>query len=123
MQIKSELAKFVGEGYVSDSLDERMKYSRDFSLLPPGIPEAVVWPASAEEVSKVVRWCNEQEIPIVPVSSMVHFYGCTIPKEGGIIVDLSRMNKILEIDTENRFVRYEPGVTWSQLVEELKKKG
>lgn len=123
MQIKSELAKFVGEDYVSDSLDERMKYSRDFSLLPPGIPEAVVWPASAEEVSKVVRWCNEQEIPIVPVSSKVHFYGCTIPKEGGIIVDLSRMNKILEIDTENRFVRYEPGVTWSQLVEELKKKG
>jgi len=123
MRIKSELEKFVGKEHVSDNLNDRTKYSRDFSLLPPGMPEAVVWPASSEEVSKVVKWCNENQIPVVPVSSKVHFYGCTIPKEGGIVVDLSRMNKILEIDTDNRFVRFEPGVTWSQLTTELKKKG
>ncbi|HBE44092.1 MAG TPA: hypothetical protein DDW17_01230 [Deltaproteobacteria bacterium] len=123
MRIKSELEKFVGKDYVSDSLNDRKKYSRDFSLLPPGMPEAVAWPASSEEVSKVVKWCNENQIPVVPVSSKIHFYGCTIPKEGGIVVNLSRMNKILEIDMDNRFVRFEPGVTWSQLVAELKKKG
>jgi hypothetical protein len=123
MVIKSELAKIVGKDYVKDSIEEREKYSCDLSLLPPGMPDAVVWPGSAEEVGKIVTWANEKNIPVVPVSSKVHFYGCSIPKQGGIIVDLSRMNKILEIDTENRLVRFEAGVTWKQLVAALEKKG
>ena len=46
MQIKNELAKIVGKDYVKDSMGEREKYSRDLSLLPPGMPDAVVWPGS-----------------------------------------------------------------------------
>jgi FAD/FMN-containing dehydrogenase len=123
MQIKNELAKIVGKDYVSESIKDREKYSRDFSLLPPGLPDAVVWPGSSEEVGKVVTWANEKNIPVVPVSSKVHFHGGSIPKQGGLVVDLSRMNKILEIDTENRLVRFEAGVTWEQLTAELAKKG
>jgi hypothetical protein len=123
MQIKNELAKIVGKDHVKDSMGEREKYSRDLSLLPPGMPDAVVWPGSAEEVGKIVTWANEKNIPVVPVSSKVHFYGGAIPKQGGIVVDLSRMDKILEIDTENRLVRFEAGVTWKQLVAALEKKG
>lgn len=123
MRIKNELAKIVGKDCVSDSMEDRAKYSRDGSLLPPGMPEAVVWPGSSEEVGKIVTWCNEKNIPIVPVSSKVHFHGCTIPKQGGIVVDLTRMNKILEIDTDNRLVRFEAGVTWDQLTKALEKKG
>ena len=59
----------------------------------------------------------------MPCSSKVHFYGATIPKEGGVVLDLSRMNKILEIDADNRRVRFEAGVTWDKLTKELKKKG
>lgn len=123
MQIKSELAKIVGKDYVKDSVAEREKYSRDLSLLPPGMPEAVVWPGSAEEVGKIVTWANEKNVPVVPVSSGVHFYGGAIPKQGGVVVDLSRMDKILEIDTDNRLVRFEAGVTWDKLTKELAKKG
>jgi hypothetical protein len=123
MRTKNELAKIVGKDYVSDSREDCTKYSQDQSLLPPGMPEAVVWPGSSEEVGKVVAWCNENNMPVVPVSSKVHFHGCTIPKQGGIIVDLARMNKILEIDTDNRLVRFEAGVTWEQLVGELAEKG
>jgi FAD/FMN-containing dehydrogenase len=123
MQIKSELAKIVGKEYVSDTMKEREKYSWDYSLLPPGIPDAVVWPGSSEEVAKVVTWANEKNVPVVPVSSKIHFHGCSIPKQGGLVVDLSRMNKILEIDTENRLARFEAGVTWEQLTTELAKKG
>lgn len=43
MRIKNELAKFVDKEYVSDSMEDRVKYSRDFSLLSPGVPDAVVW--------------------------------------------------------------------------------
>jgi FAD/FMN-containing dehydrogenase len=123
MQIKSELAKIVGKEYVSDTMKDRELYSRDQSLLPPGMPDAIVWPASSEEVGKVVAWCNKNNVPVVPVSSRVHFHGCSIPKQGGLVVDLSRMNKILEIDLDNRLVRFEAGVTWEQLAVALKKKG
>jgi len=123
MQIKNELAKIVGKDYVSESMKDREKYSRDYSLLPAGIPDAVVWPGSSEEVGKVVTWANEKNIPVVPVSSKIHFHGSSIPKQGGLVVDLSRMNKILEIDVDNRLARFEAGVTWEQLCTELAKKG
>ncbi|OPY79294.1 MAG: putative FAD-linked oxidoreductase [Syntrophorhabdus sp. PtaU1.Bin058] len=123
MGIKSDLAKIVGKDYVSDKKEDLAGYSRDYSLLAPSMPDAVVWPGSSQEVGKVVAWCNEKNIPVVPVSSKVHFYGCTIPKQGGIVVDLKRMNKILEIDLDNRLARVEAGVTWEQFVAELEKKG
>jgi hypothetical protein len=123
MGIKNDLAKIVGKDYVSDKKEDLAGYSRDYSLLSPGVPDAVVWPGSAQEVGKVVTWCNEKNIPVVPVSSKVHFYGCTIPKQGGIVVDLKRMNKIQEIDLDNRLARVEAGVTWEEFVTELEKKG
>lgn len=121
--MKSELAKIVGKDYASDSSKDRERYARDHSLLPPGMADVVVRPKSAKETGKVVAWCNERNVPVVPVSSKVHFNGCSIPKQGGVVVDLTRMNKILEIDPDNRLVRFEPGVTWEQLTKALAKKG
>ena len=123
MSIKSDLTKIVGKEHVSDKKEDCEKYSYDLSLLPPGMPDAIVWPGKTEEVGKIVAWCNENNVPVVPVSSKVHFYGCAIPKQGGVVIDFSRMNKILEIDTDNRLVRFEAGVTWKQLTKELAKKG
>lgn len=123
MSIKSNLAKIVGKDYVTDSMEERKAYSTDYSLLPPGLPDAVVWPETSEQVGKIVAWCNDQNMPVVPVSSGIHFHGCTIPKQGGVLVDMSRMNKIQEIDLDNRLARVEAGVTWDQFVAELEKKG
>jgi len=123
MSIKDELTKIVGKENVSDTVDDLLLYSQDLSLLPPGMPDVVVWPGSSEEVGKVVAWCNENNTPVVPVSSRVHVHGCTIPKQGGVVVDLKRMNKIFEIDLDNRLVRFEAGVTWKQLTDALKEKG
>lgn len=123
MSIKDALAKIVGKENVSDTAEDLLLYSRDLSLLPPGMADAVVWPGSSEEVGKVVAYCNENNIPVVPVSSRTHVHGSTIPKQGGVVVDLKRMNKIFEIDKDNRLVRFEAGVTWSQLTEALKKEG
>ncbi|NMC95150.1 MAG: FAD-binding oxidoreductase [Syntrophorhabdus sp.] len=123
MSIKSDLAKIVGKDYATDSMEERKAYSTDYSLLPPGLPDVVVWPETSEQVGKIVAWCNDRNIPVVPVSSKVHFHGCTIPKQGGIVVDMSRMNKIQEIDLDNRLARVEAGVTWEQFVAALEKKG
>ena len=123
MRNKEQLKKIVGKENVSEAKKDLAKYSRDYSLVPPGMPDLVVWPKTSEEVSGVVKWANENDVPVIPVSSAVHFYGCSIPKQGGMVVDLSRMNQIFEIDDYNRRVRIQPGVTWKQITGELAKKG
>lgn len=123
MDVKSKLSEIVGAENFSDDPVRLRTYETDFSYTPAGAPNYVVKPANSEEISGVIQFCNQNNIPVVPCSSKVHFYGATIPKEGGLVLDLSRMNKILEIDPDNRRVRFEAGVTWDQLTRELKKKG
>ena len=123
MSIKAKLRETVGREYFSDDPEVLDTYSKDFSLLPPGMPNYVVKPKTAEEVQKVIKLANENLLPVVPVSSAVHFHGATIPKQGGIILDLTRMNKILEVDETNRRVRVEAGVTWEKITSQLEKKG
>ncbi|MCF8061693.1 MAG: FAD-binding oxidoreductase [Deltaproteobacteria bacterium] len=123
MDVKAKLSEIVGTRHVSDDPEVLGKYAADFSYTPPGAPNYLVKPADAGEVSAVLSFCNEHRIPVVPVSSKVHFYGATIPKEGGVLLDMSRMNRILEIDPDNRRVRFEAGVTWDKLTQSLKKKG
>ena len=123
MSIKEKLTQIVGAGNFSDDPRVLETYSKDFSLLPPGMPNYVVRPKKADEVQKVVTLANELLIPVIPVSSAVHFHGSTIPKQGGIVVDLNRMNQILEVDGLNKRVRVEAGVTWEQITTTLAEKG
>jgi FAD/FMN-containing dehydrogenase len=120
---KDELTKIVGKENVSNVETVLLKYSSDHSLVPPGMPEMVVWPTSSEQVSAILKLSNKNNVPVVPVSSQVHFNGGAVPREGGIIMDLSKMNKILEIDQDLKKVRIEAGVTWGQLTGELAKQG
>jgi FAD/FMN-containing dehydrogenase len=123
VDIKEKLSKVVGSKNFSDDPATLKTYATDFSCTPAGAANYVVKPASAEEVSAVIKLCNENHIPVVPCSSKIHFYGATIPKQGGLVLDMSRMDKILEIDRDNRRVRFEAGVTWDKLTSELKKEG
>jgi hypothetical protein len=123
MSIRGKLLEIVGAENFADDPEILATYSKDSSLVPPGVPNYVVKPKDVQEVQKVVNLANEHLIPVVPVSSQVHFHGAAIPKQGGIILDLSRMNRILEIDELNRRVRMEAGVTWEQITSELGKRG
>ncbi len=123
MDVKSKLSDIVGADNFSDDPVRLRAYETDFSYYPAGAPSYVAKPSTAEEVSQVIGVCNENKIPVVPCSSKVHFFGATIAKEGGLILDMSRMDKILEIDQDNRRVRFQAGVTWDKLAGELRKKG
>jgi len=123
MDLKRELASIVGSEYVSHDPDILEKYARDYSFVPPRRPSCVAYPKNTEEVQGVVRYASEHLIPVTPRSSCVSFYGAGIPSQGGIILDLTRMNKILGIDGLDRVVKVEPGVTWAQVQEELEKQG
>jgi FAD/FMN-containing dehydrogenase len=119
MEIKEKLIEIVGKKYFFDSIEKLKEYSKDYSLTPPGMPNYVVQPKDSKEIQKLVLLANESLLPIIPCSSKVHFTGGTVPKEGGIILDMSRMDKIVVVDERNRYARIEPGVTWKQLATEL----
>ncbi|MFC2003618.1 FAD-binding oxidoreductase, partial [Chloroflexota bacterium] len=95
----------------------------DYSFVQPRMPSCVVSPKNTEEIQGILKYANEHMIPVTPRSSGISFYGAGIPSQGGIILDLTRMNRILEIDPRNKKVKVEPGVTWAQVQEEVGKQG
>lgn len=123
MSLKDDLAGIVGQEFVSDAPEVLDRYSRDYSFVQPRRPRCVVYPQNTEEVQEVVKYANKYSIPVTPRSSGISFYGAGIPSQGGIVLDLTRMNKILEIDPRDRKVKVEPGVTWAQVQEEVAKHG
>jgi FAD/FMN-containing dehydrogenase len=123
MNRRDKLVAIVGAENFTDDPKALETYAQDFSLQPAGKANYAVKPKDTQEVQQIVQFANEQSLPVVPVSSRVHFYGATIPRKGGIILDLSRMNKVLEVDDYNRRVRLEAGVTWEELTGQLAEKG
>jgi FAD/FMN-containing dehydrogenase len=119
--MKKELRAIVGSKYVIDDPKVLEAYAEDYSLSPPRMPNYIVRPKYSKEVQEVVKLANDYKTPLTPCSSAVHFHGATIPSQGGIILELSRMNRILELDERNRKVKIEPGVGWYQLQSELEK--
>ncbi len=81
----------------------------------PHRPDYVVLPKTSEEVQKIIFLANKHKIPIVPLGAGLVLSGLTIPLKGGIVMDLKRMNQILEVNTKNRYVVVEPGVSQGML--------
>jgi glycolate oxidase len=117
-----KLIEIVGKENFSDQIEDLVPYSYDASMNVHR-PRAVVWPDSTEQVSRVVQFANEQSIPIVPRGAGTSLSGGAVPIKGGIIIDLSRMNRILEISIESRYARVEAGVVCDDLNRALAKYG
>lgn len=105
-----ELKSIVGPGAVLTSKEDLMVYESDGIVIFVGKPEAVVIPSSTEEVSKIVKLCNREKVYIVPRGAGTGLSGGANPIEGGVVISFARMNKILEIDYENRRAVVQPGV-------------
>ena len=123
MAIKDQLKAIVGEANVLDSPEIIDSFSKDHSVEPPGQFTCVVHPEDAHQVQRVIKLANKEKIAVVPRSSGVHFHGNAIPKMGGVVLDLSGMNSIKEIDEDNSLAHLEVGVTWDQFQTELLAKG
>ena len=101
-------------------LDE---HGRDESAFPPVMPSAVIYAKSTEEVSQVMKMCHEQSIPVVPFGAGTSLEGHVLPIFGGISLDISMMNKIIEITSEDLLVRVQGGVHRVALNEKLANSG
>jgi FAD/FMN-containing dehydrogenase len=123
--MKKDLVSLVGCDQVLDDPDVLASYASDESFVLSIKPRAVVRLGSEDEVQALVAWANQTGTPLVPVSSGApHFCGDTVPSvPGAVMVDLSRMDKIIKVDSRNRIAVIEPGVTYGQLQPALAKEG
>jgi glycolate oxidase len=99
------------------------EYSHDYTEVLDVVPDAVIYAESVEDVQYVVRFANEYNVGVTPVSGRTNGGGLAVPYRGGVILDLSRMNKIHVIDEDKRYCVVEPGVTYGKLLEELERRG
>ena len=105
-----ELVKIIDRSQVILDADKRYPYGSDHTEDFHFLPDVVVLPESSEDVSKVVRFCNDKGIPVTVRGAGTGLSGAALPIHGGIVLSMERMNRILEIDEQNFTVTLEPGV-------------
>ncbi|MEC8539800.1 MAG: FAD-linked oxidase C-terminal domain-containing protein [Pseudomonadota bacterium] len=101
----------------------RAAHSRDEAYSAPALPDAVAFPTDVDEVAAIMKACSAAGCPVVPFGIGTSLEGHVVPLHGGVSVDLSRMDRILEIDERNLLAVVEPGVTRNQLNEALRATG
>lgn len=121
-EIINELQQIVGSENVTTDLTDLICYGYDATQME-FMPSAVVHPANAEETSLVLRLANQYLIPVFPRGAGSGFTGGALPKNGGIVLVTTRMNKILRIDTENLIAEVEPGVVTEDFQIAVEKQG
>jgi len=109
--IVKELERLVGrEALIADE-DGRRAYETDALTAYRRMPLAVVLPRTTEEVAAVLAYCSANRIKVVPRGAGTSLCGGALPSEDAVVVGVSRMNRVLEIDYDNRFARVETGIT------------
>ncbi|HJP17444.1 MAG TPA: FAD-linked oxidase C-terminal domain-containing protein [Nitrospinota bacterium] len=126
MKINKEIYKkietIVRSEFVSDAEEDKFCYSYD-AAGGKSLPDIVVRPGTAEEISKIIMLANEYFIPVIPRGSGSGFVGGSTPVSGGIVLVLTRMSKIIFVDEDNLTAEVEPGVITKKLQQEVEKAG
>jgi len=126
--VLDELTAICGPEHVFAGKSARFNRARVPSPFPVHrwedyVPDAVVLPTSAEQISEVVKLANRERIPVVPRAGGTGLTDGAVPLRGGIMVDVKLMNRILELDLDDRTVTVQPGINMLKLSEELRKHG
>lgn len=122
MQLKKQLVDIVGPENVLDDQASLAPYSKDQSFVAPQMPDAVVKVRDVKQIREIIRLANKTDTPVIPFSSGLNLHGAALPSYGGMVLDLSGMDRILEINTKDMFVTIEPGVTYEVLQGALQEK-
>ncbi len=124
LNIYEKIENIVGTKYITDSEPTCYSYSMNCDTVLQGIPDIVVRPSNAKEVSEILKIANNEGIKIIPRGGGADLTGGAKPiGDGGVVIDLTRMNSILDIDEKNLIVTVEAGISWSELCDQLSKVG
>ncbi len=121
-QVQAELKK-IFNGRFSTSVSTRTNYARGEDTYDPILSKAVVFPETNQEVSQILRLCNEHKIPVVPFGTGTSLEGNVVGNEKGITISLEKMNKILSVNAGDFDCRVQACVTKEQLNEYLREDG
>jgi len=116
--VLKELEKIVGRTNLFTDAEELVVYSYD-ATRQESLPWAVARPATAREVSDIILLANRERFPVVPRGAGTGMSGGSVPASGGLVLSFERMNRILEIDVQNRMAVAEPGVITGDLQAEV----
>ncbi|MFX1338974.1 MAG: FAD-binding oxidoreductase, partial [Promethearchaeota archaeon] len=131
-QVKARLREIVGNDNVSDNEIDLLAYNKDTTLITlnwtlegklTALPDFIVWPETPEQISSILKLANEEKIPVIPFSEGSGVVGGAIPIYGGIILDMKKFNKILEINDKDLTVTVEAGTNGMNLERYLNAKG
>jgi glycolate oxidase len=121
-QVKDALIQIVGQQSYTDNLIDMVSYSYDASE-HRARPSCAVWVETTAQVSEVMKLANREKIPVIPRGAGTGLSGLTVPVHAGIVMDLMRMNKILELRIEDRLVVVQPGLVYADLEKALASHG
>jgi glycolate oxidase len=121
-EVVERLIEIVGSDNVSTATADKITHSYD-ATQEQHLPDAVVYVSTTEQVSQIVKLANDLKIPVLPRGAGSGFTGGTLPTRGGIVMVLTRMDKILDIDSENLTAEVEPGVVTAELQRRVEKLG
>lgn len=121
-QVIEKIIDIVGKEHVSTAMADQITHSYD-ATQEQHLPDVVVYARTTDEVSRIVKLANTHKIPVIPRGAGSGFTGGTLPIHGGIILVLTRMDTILDIDTENLTAEVEPGVVTAELQRQVEKLG
>lgn len=118
----TELERIVGPEYVLTSDEDRICYAYDGQHVEH-LPDAVVRPVDAEQISRILKLANDSSFPVVPRGAGTGLTGGSVPAQGGVVLDLTRMDRIIEIDEGNLIATVQPGVVTASLAAAAEKRG
>ena len=116
------IKNIVGKENVAEDKETRICYSYDATNLRY-LPDLIVYPFNREQISAILKLANEARFPVIPRGAGTGFTGGTLPVEGGVVLVLTKMNRVLQIDPENLVAVVEPGVVTYHLQQEVEKIG
>ena len=117
------LKEFVGADYIFTDEEKLLEYSRDETEDLSFLPEVVVKPKTALEISKILKFCNGKKIAVTPCGARTGLSGGSLPIMGGIALSTERLNSIIEIDERNLQATVEPGVINQVFRDAVEEKG
>ena len=121
-QALSEITSIVGKENILTAKEDCMCYSYD-ATNQKFLPEAVVFPLTTRQITDIMSWANQYSIPVIPRGAGSGFVGGSLPVAGGVVVTLTRMNRIIKIEPENLTATVEPGVVTGDFQQEVEKLG
>ena len=118
--ILKKIEAIVGDAHLTTAREDLMCYSYDSTGMEY-MPTAVAFPGSAVEISSIMELANKELFPVIPRGAGTGMTGGSLPIQGGLVLVMSRLNRILEVDVENQVAVVEPGVITGQFQAAVKK--